>query len=96
MEVSIRQQIKIRLMFFRGEWFLDETIGTPWFEDLLKKGFNLDHATAIFRDRILGTAGVTALTQLDLSYDSPTRKLGIRFRAETTLGNVEDIVEIQV
>lgn len=96
MATNVGQHIKIRLLFFEGEWFLDAGLGTPYFRDILKKAPNLSHVTAVFRQRIIETPGVIELTELELDYDNPTRKLSVRFKAETTTGSANDVVEIQV
>ena len=31
---GIRQQVMLRLRIFRGEWFLDEEAGLPWYEEI--------------------------------------------------------------
>lgn len=59
----------------KGGWFLDVREGMPWFEALLVKNPDLQIIKGIFRQVILDTQGVTDVTQLDLSFDSPNRLL---------------------
>jgi hypothetical protein len=83
---SIVQHLTIRLQFFLGEWFLDERIGFPYFEEVLRKAPDLNVVRSLFRDAILTTPGVLAVTELNLDYDGTTRTLSVSFRAATTEG----------
>jgi hypothetical protein len=59
----VAQSIKTRLKLWQGEWFLDNTAGTPWRQSILGRSANPD---AFIKQAILGTQGVTAL----VSYNS--------------------------
>jgi len=69
---GIRQQVMLRLGFFKGEWFLDEERGVPWYEEILIKSPNLIRIREIFREAIL----------------SVSRTLDVNFRASTDLGEL--------
>lgn len=62
---TVAQAISTRLKLFQGEWFMDITDGTPWFQSILGKQFGSD-PNSFIRQRILGTPGVTSI----LSYNS--------------------------
>ena len=49
---GIRQQVMLRLGFFKGEWFLDEETGLPWYEEILVKNPNMIRVRDIFRTAI--------------------------------------------
>jgi hypothetical protein len=91
---QVGQSIRIRLLFFRGEWFLDTAEGVPFYEDIFVKNPNLGAIDAAIKERILGTEGVTELLSYSSNYDASGRKLEISFEANTTYGPVtitEDI-----
>lgn len=91
---AIVQAIKIRLQFFKTEWFLNTEAGTPWFQSILVKNPDANVLQTIFRERILGTPGVDELTSLNLSFDSAARSLAVSFRVSTNLGELDGSVEI--
>lgn len=83
---SIRQHLKIRLQFFRGEWFLDQRLGIPYFEEVLRKAPDLNVVQSLLRDAIRTTPGVLGISEFSLDYDGTTRQLSVDFRAVTTEG----------
>ncbi len=50
-EVS-RQSLQIDLKTFRGEWFLDTSIGVPYLQRLLKKGVSKTFVDNVFIDKV--------------------------------------------
>lgn len=76
------QKVKIRLWFFLGEWFLDTTEGTPFYQLVFVKGSKMEHIDAVMKDRILGSTGVRALKSYSSSFDRARRRLSIRFEAQ--------------
>lgn len=94
LEASVAQKIKIRLLFIRGEWFLDIERGVPYFEDIFVKAPNLDHLRAIYRTTVLETLGVTAVAAFDLALNAATRNLSVTFEADTTTGTIEGEVAL--
>jgi hypothetical protein len=83
---AIRQHLKIRLQFFRGEWFLDTRLGIPYFEEVLRKAPDLNVVQSLLRETITTTPGVIRLTEFTLDYEGVTRALSLDFRALTTEG----------
>jgi hypothetical protein len=86
---AIRQHLKIRLQFFRGEWFLDTRLGVPYFEEILRKSPDLNVVQSLFRDVIRTTPGVVEITEFALDYEGTTRTLSLDFRALTTDGPLQ-------
>ena len=85
----VRQQIAIRLQFFKGEWFLDLDFGVPWFQEILGvKPPPLDRIEDIIRTQVLSTPDVLELESLELDYIGATRTLAVSLRAKTTFGTV--------
>ncbi len=85
----VAQQIKVRLWFFLGEWFLDVRAGIPYYRDILIKKPERDVVEGIFRAEIEGTPNVRAVDQLALEFDSLTRQLIVTFVASTDFGVLE-------
>lgn len=91
-EKEIDQNIRIRLQFYRGEWFLDIEAGVPYFESILKKNPDLIEVDRIFKFAILETPEVERITEYFSRYDARNRVFTVSFRAITKYGN-EIIIE---
>jgi hypothetical protein len=76
---------KTRLLLFVNEWFLDVTDGTPWTTQVLDK-YTKDQYDAAIQDRILGTQGVTQITDYSSSVNTTTRTLTVTATVETQFG----------
>lgn len=82
----VAQQIKIQLLTFLGEWFLDITHGVPYLEYVLIKNPNFTLIRELFREQILKVDGVSSLVDIDLSYVPSMRKITLTYEAETEYG----------
>lgn len=83
---QVAQQIKITLLAFLGEWFLDTSFGVPYLEAVLVKNPNPAVLNALFRRAILDVPGVTRIRSLRLDFDRQRRTLLVTFEAETPEG----------
>lgn len=93
---SIAQDLRTRLAFFQGEWFLDEEFGIPYFQSILGRKTALSAVREIFRVQILNTPGVLALAALELSEGSTQREFTLTFKATTDLGELVQSVVVEV
>ena len=84
--LRVAQQVKVTLLTFLGEWFLDTDFGVPYFDVVYIKNPNWAAINATFRARIIDVPGVTRITQLDLEYDRAARALAVTFQVETIYG----------
>jgi len=66
-------KIEARLKTFYGEWFANQTIGIPYFEQILKKQADIDNVESIFSDVIRETTGVEELLSFSIEYDVTSR-----------------------
>ncbi|KVE23797.1 hypothetical protein WS67_21445 [Burkholderia singularis] len=82
---TVAQAVLTRLRLIQGEWFLDVTAGMPWATDVLGKYTDGTADTAI-RQCILGTQGVTELTNYSSSIDPQTRALKVTATINTFYG----------
>jgi len=83
---AIAQQLRIRLQFFRGDWFLDRRQGMPYFEQVFIKNPSRALLETIFRRAILDTPNVESLDSFVLNLDRSTRRTTIDFVAVTDAG----------
>jgi hypothetical protein len=85
---AIAQSLRTRLGFFRGEWFLDEAFGLPYFQTIL--GVKVPQSVILeeFRKVIVATRGVRTLDKLELQRIGTTRAFTLRFSVSTDLGDL--------
>lgn len=61
---QVAQSLLIRLRFFQAEWFLDPTLGIPYFQTILGQKNALGIVAQIFRSAIISTPGVANVVSL--------------------------------
>jgi hypothetical protein len=85
---AIKQHLGQRLALFLGEWFLDTTVGLPYYQNILVKNPNLDVVQGLIQNQILGTPGMLELSTFQFSYDNLFRQLSVVFNAKSTNGDI--------
>lgn len=93
-EEAIKQDIRARLLFFRGEWFMDEDIGLPYFTDILVKSPNFLVINSVIRTELENTPGVNEVKSLELTFDSNLRKLTVTWSVSTDVGEIGEVTEL--
>lgn len=91
----ISQQVKVTLLAFLGEWFLDTSFGVPYFESILVKSPDRASIEAVLRARIRAVPGVDRVRRLDLDIERELRILRVTFDADTAAGRIERAVELR-
>ena len=82
----VAQQIKVKLLTFLGEWFLDTTWGVPYLEYILVKQPNQELIKQILSEQILSVDDVKSLNALELDYQVKVRTLIINYEESTEYG----------
>ena len=85
---AIEQQVRLRVRYFEGSWFLDERQGIPYFRSILIKAPDLELVESLFRTAIRGTPGISTVNSMELTLDAPTRTLAVQFTATMDTGEV--------
>jgi hypothetical protein len=83
---SIAQRLRIRLRFFFREWVLDRSVGTKWFELVLRKDVDKFLADQEVRRVVLETPQIKIIDQWDSSVNASTREYDVTATVRTTLG----------
>lgn len=83
---AIQQHLSQRLKTFLNEWFLDNRIGVPYFEHVLKKNFDAVVVDTVFKKVIIDTPGILELLAFNADLDNSARTLNITFKARTSEG----------
>ncbi|MGJ8515113.1 hypothetical protein R84981_002904 [Carnimonas sp. R-84981] len=84
--------IKYRLQMFLGEYILDYSQGTPWFQGVLGKA-SRDMAEANLKQRIISAPGVVNLTDFSFDFDQSTRRIQI---AATVIDENNESVQLSI
>lgn len=85
---AIAQHVKVRLLFFKGEWELNLDEGVPYWTDILVIGPDLRAIESLLRQVVLGTPGITSIVSFSIAHDRANRTLEATFEAITTDGLV--------
>jgi len=83
---NLAQRLKIRLQTFKGEWFLDGTIGIDYFGQIAGKNRSKAAVDAIIQAEILKEQEVLQITAYSSVVDKTTRKITIQFTVRTIDG----------
>ena len=91
---AVAQNIDIIISTFRGEWFLDEDSGVPYFQDILGHKYDEKKVLKAFREQILKVRNVLRLAILTAEFNRATRELTINYTAISAFGEIEGSTEI--
>lgn len=64
---EVQQSLFLRFSFFKGEWWLEPTAGTPWFQKILGVKQTDDVVSSILRAVISTCPGVATITSFSLN-----------------------------
>lgn len=84
---AVAQAVRTTLLLIQGEWFLDITAGTPYFNQILQENTRLLYDSAI-KDTIQGVQGVTGIVAYSSNLRTVTRSLVVSVTISTQFGNV--------
>lgn len=84
----VLQDILIRLRTFAGEWFNDNTLGVPWFQNILVKNPDVSLVNSILKNEILSTPGVLHLDSFTSKVSMAPRKLTVAFSCTSQTGTI--------
>ena len=85
----VAQQIKITLLAFLGEWFLDQRFGVPYLESVMIKNPNMAYIRGILRGKILDVPDVKSVDSLSTQINIKTRTLTVSYEVSTVYGLVK-------
>jgi len=88
----VAQRLRIRLLTFREEWFLDTSYGVPYFQSILGHKIKKSAVDLIFQREILAENGVKELTFFESTFAN--RKYSLSFRVKVTTGEESGLITI--
>ena len=91
---SVRQAIRIRLLWFFGEWRFSPNAGLPYFEDVLIKNPNINRIRRIVQNEVMSVREVRDVRELHIEFNAQRRIAVISFEAVTDDEIYREEVEI--
>ena len=91
---SVRQAIRIRLLWFFSEWRFAPGLGVPYFEDILIKNPNMNRIRRIIRNEVMSVREVRDVRNLQVVINALSRRAVISFFAVTDEETYHEEVEI--
>lgn len=95
LKASVSQRLVTRLKTFKGEWFMDNTYGFPYFQEVLGKKINKEDVDVIYRREILKERGVKNLSYFKSTL-SKDRVYKLEFRISVGDGVFSDVIGLEV
>lgn len=91
---TVGQRLKIRLLTFYGEWFINTVYGVPYWQRILGvKQTSKEAADLIFQQQILSEEGVKELVTFESTFIN--RKYSLVFSVRVVTGEVTAPIVIQ-
>lgn len=87
----VAQRLRIRLLTWESEWFLDTSYGIPYWSFLGKK-VKKSTVDLIFQREILAENGVKELTFFESTFEN--RKYTLSFRVKVTTGDETETITL--
>ena len=95
LEDSVAQKIRIRRLWFEGEWRWNTDEGMPYMTSLLVKNPDTDYFESVVREKIFEVDEVVDVKDVRIVYDSRTREAVIHYVALTDLETIKEEVGIR-
>jgi hypothetical protein len=89
----IAQKLRIRFQFFRGEWYLDQREGFPYWERVFKKNPDINEIASLFRRAAYTTSGIAEVRSVEVTNDKNSRTMNVSVDALSDEGDVIKIVK---
>ncbi len=83
---ALRQRLVVKQRIFQGEWYLDDTFGLPFFQEIAVKNPDLSKISSVIKALIAATPEVLELVSFSLDYDAQLRTLRVNFSVNSTYG----------
>ncbi|MBG23768.1 MAG: hypothetical protein CMF22_10635 [Idiomarinaceae bacterium] len=93
---SLAQRLKVKLLTFQGEWFLDQNLGIPWYQRILGKNAAKETIDIIFQRAITEEPEVVSLRSYESNLDSRNRRMTISFVVNSTSDDEPIPIEIEL
>ena len=72
---NVRQAVRVRLLWFLGEWKFAPDFGVPYYEEILTKRPSYDSMRGIIRSEVISVEKVKDVKNITFNFDKPNRKM---------------------
>jgi hypothetical protein len=86
---AVAQLIGIALRLFRGEWFMNEEAGVPWFQDILGQKYDEAMLRRRLSDEILTLPPVQSISLLSIARDAAARTVTVSGEVVVAFDDIE-------
>ena len=90
---DVRQRVIQKLRFIFGEWFLNNQLGIPYFQDFFVRPFSVGLASALLTEQVQSVEGVISVNDIFADLDNETRIFTYNVVIVTPFGNTQ--IQIQ-
>lgn len=91
---SVTQRLYVHFRTFKGEWFMDNTYGVPWFQLLGKKGITKSYVDRVLQEEAFKVRGVKEIVSWESSLDVRKRHYEVVFTVKTSTGSFSEPISI--
>lgn len=84
---GVAQLIRIAILLFLGEWFLNLDAGMPWHQEILGQKFDAALIRQRLTERISKVPAVAAIVSVSVSFDSEARAVAVDYEVRTDWGD---------
>lgn len=91
---SVRQAVRVRLLWFLDEWRLGPDLGFPYWDHLFVKNPNESKLRYLIRETVMSVDEVTNVTAIDFEIDRKTREAEISVEFTTDEDTFREEVKI--
>lgn len=92
----VAQKLQIKFRFFLGEWYLNTSLGLPYFTKMLEKGVDISFIEAIFKATIYKVPEIKELKTFSVTVEPASRKLKVAFSVKLTDSDNTESSNIEV
>lgn len=76
---TLEQRIRTRMQTFMGEWYLNEEMGVPYFQEVLVKNPDVARVRALLLAALLSVEGVKQVTKFNVAFIPGDRRFAVDF-----------------
>lgn len=88
------QSVKVKFQTFKGEWFLNTTVGLDYFGLVFIKGPNLNLIDNMHKFGLLEYDEITEILSFSSSLNKQVRELTVEFIADSIFGVINQTITI--
>lgn len=76
---TLQQRLKVKLLTFQGEWFLNQNLGLPWWQRIFRKGTSKETVDIILKRAIAEEPEVLSIQEFSSTLDNRNRTYRLSF-----------------